>query len=95
MTFLNVMIQQVRGCDGMSTSQNGAAAYSQCHMSRICQGGFPSALPTVFVLPECPSMQRSPQLQRLSLDVTVFSQQPPDAESACPAFEMLFRVTRT
>jgi len=31
---------------GMSTAQNGAAAYSQSHISRICQGRFPlSSLP--------------------------------------------------
>jgi len=35
------VILQVRGRDGMSTPQNGAAAYSQSHVSRICQGGFP------------------------------------------------------
>jgi len=34
------MILQVTGRDGMSTPQNGAAAYSQSHISRICQGGF-------------------------------------------------------
>jgi len=33
------MILQVRGRDGMSTPQNGAAAYSVSH-TRICQGGF-------------------------------------------------------
>jgi len=31
----------VRGRDDMSTPQNGVAAYSQSHVSRICQGGFP------------------------------------------------------
>ena len=43
--FFHVMsiglILQVRGCDGMSTPQNGVAAYSQSHVSRICKGGFP------------------------------------------------------
>ena len=29
------------GRDGMSTLQNGVAAYIQSHVSRICQGGFP------------------------------------------------------
>jgi len=40
MSCLGVILQ-VRGCDGMSTPQNGAAAYLQSHVSRICQGGFP------------------------------------------------------
>jgi len=35
------VILQVRGRDGMSTQQNGATAYSQSHVSRICQAGFP------------------------------------------------------
>jgi len=39
MSCLGVILQ-VRGCDGMSTLQNGVAAYSQSHTSRICQGGF-------------------------------------------------------
>jgi len=30
-----------KGRDDMSTPQNGAAAYSQSHVSRICQGRFP------------------------------------------------------
>jgi len=51
MTFLDMSclgaILQVRGRDGMSTPQNGAAAYSQSHVSRICQGGFPA----VFIFP--------------------------------------------
>jgi len=34
------VILQMRGHDGVSTPQNGAAAYSQSHVSRICQGGF-------------------------------------------------------
>jgi len=37
MSCLEVILQ-VRGRDGMSTRQNGVAAYSR---SRICQGGFP------------------------------------------------------
>jgi len=41
MTFFNMSCLGVTGCDGMSTSQNGAAAYSQSQVSRICQGGFP------------------------------------------------------
>jgi len=40
MSCLGVILQ-VRGPDGMSTPQNGAAAYSQSHASVICQGGFP------------------------------------------------------
>jgi len=34
------VIFQVRSHDGMSTPQNGAAAFLQSHVSRICQGGF-------------------------------------------------------
>jgi len=44
MTFLASclgVILQVRGRDGVSTPQNDAAAYSQSHVSHICQGGFP------------------------------------------------------
>jgi len=45
MTFFNMsclgVILKVRGRDGMSTQQNDATAYSQSHVSRICQGGFP------------------------------------------------------
>jgi len=62
MTFLNIMsrvILQVRGRDGMSTPQNGVAAYSQAHISRISQGGFP-CLPYGFCLPECPYMVGPP-----------------------------------
>jgi len=33
----------------MSTPQNGAVAYSQFHISRISQGGFPFFFPAVFV----------------------------------------------
>ena len=44
------VILQVRGRDGMSTPQNGATAYSQSHISRICQ-----CLPCGFSLPGCPS----------------------------------------
>jgi len=40
MSCLRVILQ-VRGHDGMSTPQNGAAAYSQSRVSRICHGGFP------------------------------------------------------
>jgi len=40
MSCLGVILQ-VRGRNGMSTPQTGAAAYSQSHVSRICQGGFP------------------------------------------------------
>jgi len=29
------------GHDGMSTLQNRTAAYSQFHISRVCQGDFP------------------------------------------------------
>jgi len=42
------VILQVRGRDGTSTLQNGAAAYSRSHVSRICQGGFSIAFPAVF-----------------------------------------------
>ena len=43
-----------------------------------------------FRLPECPSVVGPPSVQRLSSDLTVFSQQPAsDADSACPACEML------
>jgi len=42
-------IPEVRGRDGMSTLQNDAAAYSQSHVSRICQGGFPVVFPAVFI----------------------------------------------
>jgi len=38
-------MDEVRGRDGMSTPQNGVAAYSQSHVSRICRGGFPFAFP--------------------------------------------------
>ena len=44
MSCLGVILQ-VRGRDGMSTQKNGAAAYSQPHISHLCQGGFP--LPSV------------------------------------------------
>ena len=48
------VIAQVRGRgDSMSTPQNGAAAYSQSHISRVCKGGFP--LPHGIRLSECPS----------------------------------------
>jgi len=40
MSCLRVILQ-VRGRDGMSTPQNDAAAYSQSHVSCICQGSFP------------------------------------------------------
>jgi len=57
---------QVRGRDGMSTPQNGAAAYSQSHVSRICQGGFP--LPSRgFRLPNVPPNRRGFSLTSLSL----------------------------
>jgi len=39
MSCLGVILQ-VRGRDGMSTPQNGVAAYSQSHVSRICHSGF-------------------------------------------------------
>jgi len=62
-------ILQLRGRDGMSTPQNGAAAYSQSHVSRICQVF--CCLPCGFRLPRCPSPM---VLHRLSSDLTVFSQ---------------------
>jgi len=47
MTFFNMscvggewVILQMRDYDDISAPQNGAAAYSQSHVSRICQGGF-------------------------------------------------------
>jgi len=40
MSCLGVILQ-VRRHGGMSTPQNGVAAYSQYHVSHICQGGFP------------------------------------------------------
>ena len=39
MSCLRVILQ-VSGHDGMSAPQNGAAAFSQSHVSHICQGGF-------------------------------------------------------
>jgi len=42
MSCLGVILQ-VRGRDGMSTPQNGLDAYSQSHISHICQGSFPKA----------------------------------------------------
>ena len=53
MVSMGDTVLHVRSRDGMSTPQNGAAAYSQSHVSRICQGGF--LLPFLrFHLPECP-----------------------------------------
>jgi len=44
----------------------------------------------VFSLPKCPSVVGPPEPQRLSSDLTVFSQQPAsDTDSACPACETL------
>jgi len=44
MAFFNMsclgVILRVRGRGGMSTPQNGVAAYSQSRVSRICLGGF-------------------------------------------------------
>jgi len=52
MTFLNMpclgMILQVRGRDGMSTSQNGVAAYSVSHITYL-PGWFHVAFLVVFV----------------------------------------------
>jgi len=63
MTFFDMsclgVILQVRGRDGMSTPQNGAAACSQSHVSCICQGGS-RCLPCGFRLPECPSPMVGP-----------------------------------
>jgi len=58
MSCLGVMLH-VRGRDGMSTPHNGAAAYSQSHVSHICQGGFP-CFPCSFRLLECPSPMVGP-----------------------------------
>ena len=50
-TCLEVILQ-VRGRDGMSTLQNGAAAYSQSYVfARVVS----RCLPCGFRLPECPS----------------------------------------
>ena len=54
MSCLGVILH-VRGRDGMSTPQNGVAAYSQSSVSHICQGGF-LLLSLQFCLPERPSM---------------------------------------
>jgi len=56
MTFFNMsclgVICQVRGHDGMTTPQNGAAAYSQSHVfARVVS----RCLPCCFHLPKCPS----------------------------------------
>jgi len=64
-------ILQVRGRDGMSTLQNGASAYSQSHVSRICQE-VSCCLPCGFRLPECshmvlPNCRCFPDLTSLSL----------------------------
>jgi len=53
------VILQVRGRDGMSTLQNGAAAYSQSHVfARLVS----CCLPCSFRLPECPSPMVDPLL---------------------------------
>jgi len=76
MSRLEVIVQ-VRGRDGMSTPQNGVAAYSQSHVfARVVS----HCLLCTFHLPECPSSMVGP-LTSLS-----FSQQPAsDEDSACPA----------
>jgi len=52
MTFLNMLclgvILQVRGRGGMSTKQNGVAAYSVSRITYL-SGWFPVAFPAVFV----------------------------------------------
>jgi len=52
MTFFNMLcrgvILQLRGHDGMSTPQYGAAAYSVSHITYL-PGWFPVAFPAVFV----------------------------------------------
>ena len=53
------MILHVRDSGGMSTALSGAAAYSQSHVSRVCQG-VSRCLPCGFRLPECPSMVGPP-----------------------------------
>jgi len=59
MSCLEVILQ-VRGRDGMSTPQNGAAVYSQFHVSPICHGGFSVASPPVFVFLGVPYMVGPP-----------------------------------
>jgi len=58
MSSLGVILQ-VRGRDGMPTPQNGAAAYSQSHVSHPCQGGS-HCLPCSFRLLQCPPMVGPP-----------------------------------
>jgi len=48
MSCLGVILQ-VRGRDGISTPQNGAAAYSQSHSLTYLPGWFPIAFPAIFV----------------------------------------------
>jgi len=85
------VILQVTGRDGMSTLQNGAAAYSQSH---IFASVVFHCLPCGFHLPECsPLMSGPPKLQRLSSDFTVFSQLPMQTLRAQPVRN--YRVTRT
>jgi len=71
----------------MSTPQNGAAACSQSHVSRIAW--FSVAFTAIFVFLSVIGVG-PPLLQRLSSDLTVFSQQPAsNADSACPACQTL------
>jgi len=52
MSCLGVILLQVRRRDGMSTPQNGAAAYSQSHVfAKVVS----CCLPCGFCLPESPS----------------------------------------
>jgi len=74
----------------MSAPQNGAAAYSRSHTYHIFARVVSHYLPCGFRLPKCPPMVGPHYLQRLSSDLTVFSQQPAsDADCTCPAYEML------
>ena len=61
------------------------------HSLMYLPGWFPVAFPAVFIFLQCPSpMAGPPKLQRLSCDLTVFSQQPAsDADSTCPACKTL------
>ena len=82
------VIFHVRGRDGMSTPQNGAATYSQSHVFATVVS---RCHPCSFRLPECsPPMAGPPELQRLSSDFAVFSHQPAtDADSAYPTCKTL------
>jgi len=87
------MILQVRGRDGMSTTQNSEAAYP---VSRIMYlpGRFPIAFPAVFIFLDVLFLwQVLPNCKGFPL-FTAFSQQPAsDADSTCPACKTLPRYS--